>query len=269
MLVLWPHALRSLALSIALSAGVAAAEATHDDLVATIEGEVLHANTLIFLGLEFQDVVATPMMQNNVLRFEQCRANLYGGTITATITIDLDREIQNYHLEIKNLDIATFLRGVANVNDGTSGKLDASFDLSVPSDSSMDMTGNGEIHIRDGSLFNLSAMLNLFAGDPSSTSGKDTAVAHIEIAEGHINLKAAGISGPSGHVKLRGFIGLDGNLHLTVIPYPKFGILKFVPGIGDIASWLLGSVSSLIAKLTVRGHISHPVIVRNPFADSG
>jgi hypothetical protein len=80
-------------------------------------------------------------------------------------------------------------------------------------------------------------------------------------------LRGARIVSPSGLFKIKGAISLDGELDLTITPYLEFKTIKSVPGLGDIAAWLLGSASSRLAQVSVRGHINNPVWMASPFAD--
>jgi hypothetical protein len=256
------------AVLLALAALLASAEETAPALRAAIDGEVLHANRLAYLGLEFHDVVATPSLRGDVLTFADCSAKAYGGTATATISIDLARNVQTYRLDVKDIDLVPLIAQFTGGGDGTRGRLDGWVELAVPADGGIDaITGTGELTVRDGDLLRLGLLSSLLIGDPTSDAGSDTARTRLAIGHGRLRLKGAAIRSPGALVKLRGSIGFDGSLDLVVIPYPEFAWLQIVPGIGDGVAWLLSNTSSRLARATIRGQLNNPAVVVNPFAD--
>jgi len=249
-------------------ATAADAEKPAPALRAVIDGEVLHANRLTYLGLVFHDVVAEPRLVDDVLTFASCSAKTYGGKTTATIAIDLAREIQSYRLDFTDIDLVPLIAQFAGGDDGTRGLLNGWLELTVPAAGGVDaITGRGEISIRDGDLVRLGLLSSLLIGDPTSDTGSDTARAKLVIGNGRIRLKGAAIRSPGALVKLRGSIGFDGSLDLLAIPYPEFAWIQIVPGIGDAAAWLLSNTSSRLARATIRGDLGNPAVVVNPFAD--
>lgn len=234
----------------------------------TIDGEVLHANRLTYLGLEFHDVVAEPRLVDNVLSFIKCTAKAYGGRASATISIDLTSQVQTYRIEVADIDLVPLFAQFTGGDDGTRGKIDGWFELTVPAEGGVDaIVGRAEINVRDGDLLRLGVLSSLLIGDPTSDDGKDTARAQLIFANGRIRLKGAAIRSPGATVKLRGSIGFDGSLDLVAIPYPEFAWIQIVPGIGDAAAWLLSNTSSRVARATIRGSLGNPAVVVNPFAD--
>jgi hypothetical protein len=255
---------------ILLAAALAAAEpeATKPVLRPIIDGEVLHANRLSFVGLVFHDVVAQPRLRDDVLTFADCSAKTYGGRATATIAIDLARNVQTYRIAVTDIDLVPLIAQFAGGDDGTRGRLDGWLELTVPAEGGTDgITGRGELSVRDGDLVRLGLLSSLLIGDPTSDGGSDTARAQLSIAAGRLQLKGAAIRSPGALVKLRGSIGFDGSLDLIAIPYPEFAWIQIVPGIGDAAAWLLSNTSSRLARATIRGTLGNPAVVVNPFAD--
>ncbi len=249
----------------ALLAAMAAPAAESPSLAfaASIDGEVLHANVLRWLGLNLHDVIAKPTLDRQLLRFADCAARAYGGTVTATIEFDLAAETQRYHIDVAGLDLATFLSEFAGIADGTAGMVSGRLDLAVAAG---EVTGTGDLAIRDGTLVQMGTLSTLLAGDPTKGGGRDTARARLEFGRGRIQFKGAVIESPGVVVKVHGSMGLDGTMDLVLIPYPEFAWLQVVPGIGDGVSWLLRNASSRLASAAVRGHIGKPAIVLSPFA---
>lgn len=255
-------------LAAALAAAETGAAPSPPPLMPSIDGEVLHANRLTFLGLEFHDVVAEPRLAEGVLTFARCSAKAYGGRATATIAIDLVREVQTYRLEVADIDLVPLIAQFAGGDDGTRGRLDGWLEVSIPATGGTDaMTGRGELNVRDGDLVRLGLLSSLLIGDPTNDGGDDTARAQLVISGGRLRLKGAAIRSPGALVKLRGSIGFDGSLDLVAIPYPEFAWIQIVPGIGDAAAWLLSNTSSRLARATIRGTLGNPAVVVNPFAD--
>ncbi len=255
--------MRSLFAILLFVASAAAAESPALAFAASIDGEVLHANVLRWLGLNLHDVIAKPTLDHQLLRFADCAARAYGGTVTATMDFDLAAETQQYHLDVAALDLATFLSEFAGIADGTAGIVSGKLDLAV---SGGEVTGTGELLIRNGTLVQMGTLSSLLAGDPTKGGGRDKARAHLEFGGGRVQFKGAVIESPGVVVKLHGSIGLDGTMDLVLIPYPEFALIQVVPGVGDAISWLLGSASSRLARAAVRGHIAKPAFVLSPFA---
>ncbi|MBA3686078.1 MAG: YdbH domain-containing protein [Planctomycetes bacterium] len=254
--------LRSAVLLLAATA-IAAAEPNVPAFAAGIDGEVLHANVVRWLGLNLHDVAAKPVLDRQVLRFADCTARAYRGTVTATMIFDLAAETQSFQLNVADVDLATFLSEFAGVANGTAGIVSGTLDLSVAGGK---VTGTGDVSVRNGTLVQMGPLSSLLAGDPTRGGGRDQARARLVFDGGRVQFKGGIIESPGVVVKLHGSIGFDGTVDLVLIPYPEFALIQVVPGVGDALSWLLGSASSRLARAAVRGHISKPAIVLSPFA---
>jgi hypothetical protein len=69
-----------------------------------------------------------------------------------------------------------------------------------------------------------------------------------------------------GLVLFSGDVTMDGGLTLMVIPKIGGGFLSKIPLVGQWFGSALAIASSRVARAVVRGTISKPVVVINPFA---
>jgi hypothetical protein len=130
------------------------------------------------------------------------------------------------------------------------------------------MVGRGTFVIHDGNLVELPFLANLLVGDISNTRGHDSAEGTFEISDRLVKFSSATITMPKGRLLITGTVSLDGDLRLRVIPHVgNFLGLGSVPLLGKVLENVFGSATSYVARALVRGHISKPQIVMNPFGE--
>jgi hypothetical protein len=170
------RALAALLLGIAASAGEPGLPAPAS---AAIDGDVLHANTLEFLGLTFRDVVAKPVYASGRLQFNDLEAKAYRGRVTGSYAIDLtgDRRSHLCDFEFTGLDLATLARSLGATNEQLAGRVDGWLTLEIPIGDPARMKGRGEIRISEGTLVQLPLLVSFLAGNPAAARGKDSLVA--------------------------------------------------------------------------------------------
>lgn len=234
---------------------------------AAVTGEVLHANVLRVLGLVLYDVQAAPRLADGVLTFAACQALAYGGALAGEVSVDLASGVQRYQLALKGADLAAFLREFSGLDDGTSGVVDLTLDLTVPPGEALGMTGRGTIVIKEANLLRIGLLASLLVGSVQSAGSQDSASARFEFAGGRVRLDGAYVATPDALFRLRGSVGLDGNLDLLVLPRAQFGALRAIWGLGDLLAIGLRSLGSRVARARIRGHISRPVVVLDPFGE--
>ncbi len=245
---------------------------------ARISGEVLHANTLEFAGLAFRDVVAKPLYAGTTLSFTECQATAYGGKVTGHVELLMDVDANgekteaakdggsyHCHFEVDGVDLGTLLSEFGGNNANVDGVVAGWIDLEIPARHPQLMTGRGELAIAKGSLVQLPLLANLLIGDPSNSKGQDSAMARFEFRDSQIQVLVARLSSPACKIAIKGTVGFDGDLRLYLIPKFKFDLIDQFPGLGPIVAPLLSSVTSRVARALIRGQITKPVLVINPF----
>lgn len=259
-----------LLLAAALSAALPAAEA---DYAPAISGEVLHANTLEFGVLSFRDVVARPELHGRKMLFDRCQAKAYGGMVTGWLSIDLPKPdpkggpasaiVYNAHFDLVKADLATLLRQLGGNAENLSGTLNGWIDFSLPADRPDQLSGHGELSITDGSFVQLPVLANLLVGDPGASKGKDRLETRFNLGDGKLSLVFAQIDSPSAKISIFGHIGYDGDLRLSLEPLFANKIADAITG--GVATFILNPLTRRAARFAVRGQITNPVLVSDPF----
>lgn len=261
--------LRSLLMALCVAGAASAAEEPEPPLAEQwpmrIGGEVLHANTLEFAGLAFRDVVARPRFDGRVLSFLGCEATAYDGRVGAEVHIDLDNGDYHVRCEFSGIDLGTVVAAFGGNNANVAGVAAGWLELDIPTRRAGSITGRGEVQVASASLVQLPLLANLLIGDPSSSKGQDSASARFECREGQIHVLAGRLVSPAARIAIKGTIGFDGDLRLYLIPRFKFDLIDQFPGLGPIVAPLLSSVTSRVARALIRGQITKPVMVINPF----
>jgi hypothetical protein len=231
---------------------------------ATIEGEVLHANTLEFLGLTFRDVVAKPVYADGRLQFNDLEAKAYRGRVTGSYAIDLTGEKRLHHcnFEFTGLDLATLARSLGATNEQLAGRVDGWLTLEIPIGDPARMKGRGMIFITEGTLVQLPLLVSFLAGNPAAARGKDELVARFELRGGSVRLLWAQVNSGAVRLLAQGRISYDGRLEIEISPRLPFAVIDRVPLFGGLLASGLSRLSGN-ARAYVRGHVSQPVIVVN------
>ena len=251
------------------------------DLSVTIDGQsAIHLNELALGLLTLNDVATTPRLINGVLTFENCQAACYGGKVNGTITVDLSTSPNRTRVmaTITDVDLSELLAGLGSTNDFYSGRITGDLDFSFPTSDVRKAEGRGHLIIRDGNLLEMSFLTNLVVGNVSNVRNQDSADISFEIRQpnsvdadltrpdSEIHLSSARITMPQGIILISGDMTLDGGLTLMVVPKIGGGVFSTFPLVGQWFGSALAIASSRVARAVVRGTISKPVVVINPFA---
>lgn len=232
-----------------------------------IDGEVLHANTVRVLGLDFRDVTARPRMARGVIEFTDAEAKAYRGRIAGWYAIDLvgrDR-LQSCSFKLSGLDLGTMLRSLGATNDQVAGRLDGWFELAIPRGDAAAISGRGEVEIADGSLVQMPLLVSFLAGNPTAARGKDRLTARFEIAERAVRILWLRLESPAIELAAQGTISFDGRLDIEIAPRLPFDLLRSVPLLGGWAASGLSRLATRVGRAYVRGNITQPVVVFGAF----
>jgi hypothetical protein len=262
MLAAW---LAGAALAAAETPGGGEANPNLPAFAARISGEILHANTLEFAGLAFRDVVAKPQFVGATLDFTDCQATAYGGTVTGEIQLNIDTGTYHCRCEVAGIDLGTVLSEFGGNNAGISGVVAGHGEFDIPAHHPEQLTGSGELTVSAASLVQLPILANLLIGDPSGKKGKDSLIISFTCNDGHIHIKKGVLNSPACRIMLSGSIAYDGDLRIGLEPNFKFDLFHDVPGLGIIVAPLLGNLSSHVARAVIRGQLTKPVLIINPF----
>lgn len=244
--------------------------AAEQGLLPVVSGEVLHANTVEFGLLSFRDVVTRPELRGRQLTFDRCQGKTYGGMVYGALTVDLPpadhpdaATLYRGRFELAKADLATVLRQLSGNQQNLSGEVSGWLEFSIPSDRPEAMSGRGELTIRNGSLVQLPVLANLLVGDPAGAKGHDQLDTRFEISDGKLNLVFARLDSPAAKIAISGHIDFGGDLHLGIEPAFANKVADAVTG--GVATMLLNPLTRRAARFAVRGQITHPVLVSDPF----
>lgn len=262
-------------------AGEAPLASIPTDLVATIDGEAIHVNELVIGPLLLNDVSARPQLVNRVLTFNDCQAAFYGGEIRGTIAMDLTTNRTRVTASVSGVDLAALLGGLGSTSDSYTGRVNGRVDITFPTNDVRAAEGRGQMTVSDGNLVEMSFLTNLLVGNVTNARGQDSAEVTVEIRQpddsapvaagnvtraSEIHLSSARVTMPKGSVLISGSISLDGDLRLLVVPRVAGGLFSQVWLVGKWFGAALSIASGRVARVVVRGTITRPVIVLNPFA---
>lgn len=252
---------------------VAGLHAADVDYLPAISGEVLHANTLEFGMLSFRDVVAKPELHGREMLFDRCQAKAYGGVITGWLAVDLPKPVAEgrppsavayrAHFDLVKADLASLLRQLGGNAENLSGTINGWVEFTLPADHPEQMTGKGELSVSNGSFVQLPVLANLLVGDPGATKGQDRIETRFDLGDGKLTLVFAKIESPAAQISIAGHIGFDGDLHLALEPLFTNKIADALTG--GAATVILNPLTRRAARFSVRGQITNPVLVSNPF----
>ena len=272
-------ALAALIAGFALNHAIAGEPSPTSDLTVTIDGEsAIHLNELAMGLLTLNDVATTPRLINGVMTFEHCQAACYGGNVSGTITVDLSTNQTRVVATVTDVDLSSLLAGLGSTNDFYSGRLTGDLDFAFPTSDVRKAVGRGRLTISEGNLLEMSFLTNLVVGNVSNERNQDRADVSFEIRQPNsvdgnlaqpdsvIHLSSAQITMPQGIILISGDMTLDGGLSLMVVPKIGGGVFSKVPLVGQWFGSALAIFSSRVARAVVRGTITKPVVVINPFA---
>jgi hypothetical protein len=243
----------------------AAAAADGDTLVAAVEGEILHADTIEVAGFRLRDVVATPRMLGRELQFAQIQAKAYGGNLTGIVAVGLDDELVRARLDLAQVDLDRVLREWRGNPSSLVGGVSGWIEFTMPSGRPDQINGRGHLRLDGGNLLQLPMLALLLAGDPTASKNQDVLDMPFELKDGRIHIQAGTLASPSASLQFTGTIGIDGSLRLLVVPTFAFNLVDRIWGIGTLVTPVLTMASSQLARAAVRGRLSEPVIVLDPF----
>lgn len=260
-----------------VAAALHAGDAPTTDLVATIDGEALHLNELVVGPLVLNDVSTKPVLTDRVLTFENCQASCYGGQIRGRIVLDVPNNRTRVIAEVSDVDLAALLSGLGSTSESYTGRVDARIDVSFPTNDVRKLEGRARAMVSNGNLVELSFLTNLLVGNVGNVRDHDSAEVAVEFRrptepegaarDSVIRLSSARVTMPKGVVLVSGRMSLDGDLHLLVVPRLDGGVLSQVWFVGKWFGAALALASSRVARVVIRGNISRPVVVLNPFAN--
>ncbi len=225
----------------------------------------LHADRVSVFGFVFRDVTGTPVLTDDRLHIGDIRARFAGGQATCVLSIDFTSNELRLRVEFNDVDLATFLEEMGGGADGVSGTGEGWFEMEIPLGPRPD-SGRGFVTIRNGDLLRLGPLSSLLLGDARAPAGRDRAEARVELEGDLLRLRGARITTSGATVSLIGTVGFDGGLDVIAIPYPEFALLQIIPGLGDVAAWLLSTTSSHLARARIRGTLGNPAVTIAPFA---
>lgn len=270
---------RSVLLLLMVSTLMRAGEAPVGDLVATIDGEAIHLNELTIGPLVLNDVAARPTLIDQVLTFNDCQAACHGGEVRGRIALDLMNNRTYVSATVVGVDLASLLASLGSTGEGYTGRVDGRLEVSFPTDDVRKVEGRARVTVSEGNLVEMSFLTNLLVGNVGNVRDQDSAEITAEFRrpadqgdgrpprDSVIRLSSARVTLPKALVLISGTISLDGDLRLLVVPKIGGGVFSQVWFVGKWFGAALALASSRVARVVVRGTVTRPAVVLNPFAN--
>jgi hypothetical protein len=228
-----------------------------------VKGEVIHATQVDIAGFTIRDVKAVPYLNGRKLFLDQAEARVYGGLLSGWVRSDLENGGWSLRLALKDGDLASFLRQYRGNAQNLGGLVQAWAELSAEPGGAERIRGQGVLVVEQASLIHLNLFANLLVGDPTGARNKDRLEVHFRLADGIVTLEKATIVSPSANIRISGTIRLDGTLNLVVVPELRLKVVETAT-VGTV-NRLLSPLSRGAGRFLVRGRITNPVVVSDPF----
>jgi len=232
---------------------------------ARVDGEILHADNVVFRGLRFGDVAAVPHYEAQTIRFTDLEARAYGGRVTGTLSVALDDGSVALDLQLQDWDLGRFMRRYADSDAELEGRIDGRVQLRVPAAQWTRASGSARLTLREGAVVDVSGLARLIAGNPQTGQRSDSGEAEIRIEDGVLHIRSAHIDNVAYRIEAQGRIDAEGRVDVTVSPFARLEHFRAVPGLGDLAKAMLSPLSGRLARFTIEGPISDPEFDASPF----
>lgn len=234
-------------------------------LVVEVSGEVLHADTIDVAGFRLRDVVATPRTEGDELQFSEIHAKAYGGTATGIVGFTIGGSQIRARIDLKDVDLNDILSQWRGNPAGLVGKVSGWIAFTMPADRPDQIHGSGALHVEQANLLQLPLLAVLLAGDPTAGRNVDVLDLPFLLTDGMIHIQEGQLASPSAGVRFTGSIGIDGSLNLALVPTFSFNLLDRIWGVGTLMTPVLSIASSRLARAVLRGRLSEPVLILDPF----
>jgi hypothetical protein len=234
-------------------------------MVLTVSGEVLHADTIEIAGFRLRDVIATPRTEGDEVQFFDIQAKAYGGTASGIVGFNLGGSQIRARIDLKDVDLDAILSQWRGNPAGLVGRVSGWMAFTMPADRPDQVEGSGAIHVEQANLLQLPLLTVLLAGDPTAGRNLDVLDLPFSLSDGKIHIQEGQLASPSAGVRFTGSVGLDGSLNLALVPTFSFNLLDRIWGVGTLMTPVLSIASSRLARAVVRGRLSEPVLILDPF----
>ena len=179
-------------------------------------------------------------------------------------SIGIDSGDVDLQLQLVDFRLGVFLSRFADVED-IRGNVNGQLTLRLPNGSWEKASGTGELILQRGAVLDLPAMALVLLGKRSTSVGTDEGYIRFRIDKGTVTLERMLLDTEHMVISGSGTISPSGHLRITLRPVAKLEHLRAVPAVGDVARWLLGSLTKTVSRVDVRGSISDPQLLYRPF----
>ncbi|HLG31263.1 MAG TPA: AsmA-like C-terminal domain-containing protein, partial [Candidatus Brocadiales bacterium] len=200
----------------------------------------------------------------NMVYTRELRGRTCNGDVSAVLRLDLGSSPIQYKLKLNftNADLSEFLKVALNSDKQWSGFISGQSEFYCKGNSTENISGKGEINLREGNIFDMPIILSLFKVLNLSLPAKDIFhTAHVEYTMGNgvVHIEKANLVSDTVEISGTGDVNLDGRIDMmAIVVFRDTSFLGGIPIIGEIKDFLIGGIVRRLTKFEIKGTVMDP-----------
>lgn len=200
----------------------------------------------------------------NTVYTRELKGRTCNGDVSAVLGLDLGSSPIRYKLKLNftNTDLSEFVKVALKLDKQWSGFISGQSEFYCQGNGTATMSGNGEINLREGNIFDMPIILSLFKVLNLSLPAKDIFhTAHVEYTMGNgvVHIEKANLVSDTVEISGTGDVNLDGRIDmLAIVVFKDTSFLSGIPIIGDVKDFLIGGIVRRLTKFEIKGTVMDP-----------